>query len=191
MNEYEKYGLNTDVGVSQTNSNPHQTPEDHRSTPDIRNPQQLREYVKNLKRPDMPEKKPKAPKYHARRIDWNAVSDALVEGAKPAEAMKVGGSSAKHPSNLLHQKLRKDKDYASSLSNKLQRKINLAVNAITKEKLEDEPAFRNAHTLDVLIKNKRLIENESTSNVSIRGRIDVGNMSKEEVVRAYRDYIHG
>lgn len=167
------------------------TPEQRRSRavkPKAKNPQALNEHIKQLKatvvEPDMP-----LSADPSKKLNWNLVKELMSKGIDDRTAMIQAGSKAKNTKIVLKNKLALDKNFANDLTIALEKKINMAIEAITQEKLKKESASRNAIVIDILMKNKRLVEGKSTSNVGIGGRIDIRNMTKEEVVGKYRDFL--
>ena len=59
------------------------------------------------------------------------------------------------------------KDEMRVFTDKLQEKANLALNAITKKKLDKSTARDNAYINDIMIKNKQLLTGGATENRAI------------------------
>lgn len=123
------------------------------------------------------------------KINWVGAKSLVINGLSPTAAMRLSGSTAKHPSRVFHNKLSKDEAFRNEMIEQIEEKMRLIVSGIKPHHIKSSSVAGLATALGVLLDKYRLLKGESTSNIALRGTLRVSQMTKEEIIRASKELL--
>lgn len=102
------------------------------------------------------------------RINETVLLEALAAGLSPSEAGRLAGSKAVNPTPTVKSYIENaSDDFKITLKSKLEEKVTMLLKHINDEKAEDASLGEVAKTLDIVLKNKNIVEGNATEGLQV------------------------